>query len=212
MNDTVCIVFTKSPIPGLVKTRLAGVLGVRGAAMLAQRMLSHTLAQAQACGLGPVALYGSPHAHNEKLVQAARFAGATRHAQRGADLGARMSAALYHILASSERALLFGTDAPALDAAMLRAADVCLRREGCDFVFVPTRDGGFVLVGCTRAVRAQVGAVFAQQIWSTASVMDGMRARLRTLGLRWQELPTVTDIDSPGDLIYAPRAWLEGPP
>ena len=53
------LVFAKAPVPGRVKTRLAGVLGTRGAARLYRVLLLRTLAMATATALGPVRLGGS---------------------------------------------------------------------------------------------------------------------------------------------------------
>ncbi len=61
-----------------------------------------------------------------------------------------------------DRALLIGTDAPALDAALLRAGG----RRRCtqhDVVFVPALDGGYALVGLRQAD----AALFAGMAWST---------------------------------------------
>jgi glycosyltransferase A (GT-A) superfamily protein (DUF2064 family) len=52
-------------------------------------------------------------------------------------------------LALHSRALLMGTDAPALDAAVLRQAAAALIDH--DVVFVPALDGGYALVGQRRA-------------------------------------------------------------
>lgn len=199
---TAVIVFAKAPLPGLAKTRLIPALGADGAAALAARMLRHTLAQAAAAGLGPVELCAMPDASHPLLQAAATARGATLAAQGPGDLGERMHRALARHLAGPGPALLIGTDAPALDAAMLRQAARALTDH--DAVFVPALDGGYALVGLRRAD----ARCFAGMTWSHARVMADTRQRLRAAGLRWAELAPVADIDEPADLAHLPPGWL----
>lgn len=195
------IVFAKAPVAGLAKTRLAPVLGAAGAAALAARMLRHTLAEAVASGLGPVELCAAPDATHPALQAAAAACGATLAEQGEGDLGQRMHRALARCLLRHEGALLVGTDAPALDAAMLRQAADALQQH--ELVFVPALDGGYALVGQRRADPRW----FFDMAWSHASVMADTRARLRAAGAQWAELPPVADIDEPADLRHLPPAW-----
>lgn len=200
------IVFAKAPIAGWAKTRLAPALGPEGAASLAARMLQHTLVQAVEAGVGPVELCGAPDGGHPALVSAAAACGAARTAQGSGDLGLRMHRALARTLMQHGRALVIGTDAPALDAAMLREAATRLLDH--DAVYVPALDGGYALVGLRRAD----ARLFTGLTWSTATVMEETRHRLRAAGLRWAELPPVADIDEPPDLVHLPAAWREGLP
>jgi len=199
--STAVIVFAKAPVPGLAKTRLMPALGVEGAAALAARMLRHTVGQAVAAGLGPVELCVTPDEGHPLLRAAAAACGATLAAQGPGDLGERMHRALARHLARPGRALLIGTDAPALDAAALRQAAQAL--AGHDAVFVPALDGGYALVGLRRAE----ARCFAGMTWSHARVMADTRVRLRRAGLRWAELAPVADIDEPADLQHLPPGW-----
>lgn len=113
-----------------------------------------------------------------------------------------MARALGRAVATDRCALLIGTDAPALGAAMLRAAAGALATH--DAVFVLAFDGGYALVGVGRAA----DALFDGIAWSTPHVMVATRARLRALGWRHAELPPVADVDEPADLAHLPPAWL----
>ncbi len=202
--STAIIVFAKAPVAGLAKTRLVPALGPAGAAALAARMLRHALAQAVAADLGPVELCAAPDAGHPALQAAAAEAGAALAGQGGGDLGRRMHRALARHLARHERVLLIGTDAPALDAALLRQAAQALLEH--DAVFVPALDGGYALVGQRRADARW----FTGMRWSHARVMHDTRERLRQAGVRWHELAPVADIDEPGDLAHLPPGWLDG--
>ncbi len=205
---TAVIVFAKAPVAGYAKTRLAPALGAQGAAALAALMLRHSLRQAAAAGIGPVELCGTPDATHPALAQAAAKWGATLTEQGTGDLGERMHRALARSLQRHERALLMGTDAPALDANMLRKAAQQLFAH--DMVFVPTLDGGYVLIGQRRADPSW----FSGMPWSTAGVMAETRRRLSAAQLHWAELEPVADIDEPADLGHLPADWrseLAGP-
>lgn len=208
------IVFAKAPVPGQVKTRLAPALGAEGAAALAARMLQHALAQALAAGVGPVELCAAPDTAHPTLQAAARACGATLAAQGAGDLGERMHRAFVRHLGRGRGpgggrprgALLIGTDAPALDAAVLHAAAAALAAH--DAVFVPALDGGYALVGLAAHAPERL---FAGIAWSTPQVMATTLERAAELGLRTALLAPLPDIDEPADLIHLPAHWREAP-
>jgi uncharacterized protein len=148
LGDTALIVFAKAPEAGRAKTRLIPALGAEGAAALAARLLDHALQQAAEAGLAALELCVAPDATHPLLLAAASRHGAALTLQGEGDLGARMQRALSRRLALHERVLLIGTDAPSLDARVLRAAAAAL--DGHDAVFVPALDGGYALVGLAR--------------------------------------------------------------
>jgi rSAM/selenodomain-associated transferase 1 len=119
------------------------------------------------------------------------------------DLGARMAAAFEQTGAEDPRTpvLLMGTDAPMLDAALLRQAAAALRTSPA--VFVPALDGGYALVG----LRAPAPTLFSGMVWSTSQVMADTRERLAAAGLAHTELPAVADVDEPADLVHLPAGW-----
>jgi rSAM/selenodomain-associated transferase 1 len=201
--NTDLIVFAKAPVAGLVKTRLQPALGAAGAAALAERLLEHAIAVGIAAAFAEVELCASPDASHPTFLRLARRHPDLHLSMQGeGDLGARMHRALARRLPRCERVLLIGTDAPALDAAMLHAAAQALADH--DAVFVPALDGGYALVGLARP-RPEL---FAGIAWSTPVVMEQTRERARAAGLRWLELPPVPDIDEPADLVHVPAGWL----
>lgn len=192
----------KAPVAGLAKTRLIPALGAEGAAALAARMLAHAVREALAARIGPVAMCGAPDVSHPAFTTLAKDPHLSLHPQGEGDLGARMLRALERALASHARAVLIGTDAPELDAAVLRAAADALSTH--DAVFAPAHDGGYALIGLRRAEPR----LFDAMPWSTAQVMAITRDRLREGGLRWHELPPLHDIDEPADLVHlAGRGW-----
>lgn len=196
------IVFAKAPVPGYAKTRLAGVLGDEGAARLASRMLHHTLEAARQAALGPIELCCAPDTTHPQFVLAQQQPGVTLAGQGSGDLGGRMQRAILRGLASHRAVVLIGTDAPGLDAGVLRQASTALEHH--DAVAAPASDGGYVLIGLARPAPG----LFTGVAWSTADVMAQTRTRAAALGLDLCELPTMHDVDEPEDLVYVPRGWL----
>jgi uncharacterized protein len=201
--STAIIVFAKAPVAGLAKTRLAPALGAEGAAALAQRMLLHALTQAVGADIGPVELCAAPDSTHPALRQAAAAHGAGLTEQGEGDLGMRMHRALTRNLMCHDSALLIGTDAPSLNAKVLRDAAQSLRDH--ELVFVPALDGGYALVG----LRCADPRWFCGMTWSHARVMEATRERLRAAGVRWAELAAVADVDEPADLMHLPAGWLD---
>lgn len=195
-------VLAKAPVPGQAKTRLIPALGPEGAAALAERLLDHALGQALAAGFDTVELCVTPDADHPAVQRQAARPGLRLSLQGGGDLGARMARALDRALAGGAAgALLIGTDAPALDAARLRAAAQALAQA--DAVAVPAHDGGYALIG----LRRPAPALFEGMAWSTAGVMAATRARAAAAGLRLAELAPLHDIDEPADLVHLPPGW-----
>jgi rSAM/selenodomain-associated transferase 2/rSAM/selenodomain-associated transferase 1 len=190
-------IFAKDPLPGRVKTRLAAAVGTEEAAAHYVRLVERTLATAVATRASGVVdrveLWGAPDVAAPAFTAwGARF-GVELKAQTGDDLGAKMRHATSSVLEEGSRALLIGTDCPALDVAYLSQAAAALDEH--DAVFGPAEDGGYVLVGLARAIDA-----FSGIPWSSADTMAATRAALDAQHVRWHELPTLWDVDAPADL------------
>lgn len=193
-DGTAVIIFARAPHPGAVKTRLIPLLGADGAAALHIRLVKRTLETARAASFHRIELHGTPDINDPFFSFCAGHFAVALAAQAGGDLGARMLAAFKAALATHPRALLLGSDCPALTARHLRQADRALR-EGADAVFVPCEDGGYALIGLQRAE----ARLFDGIAWSGENVTADTRTRLTELGWRWRELETLWDVDRPED-------------
>lgn len=200
------VIFAKAPRPGQAKTRLIPALGGEGAAQLAARLLVHTVQEALNSGLQPLELCASPAPTDPAWQSALPETLRQRlvwNDQGAGDLGERLARAAARLDAQGEAMLFIGTDCPALDAATLERAAQALMAH--DAVLIQSTDGGYVLLGLQRFHPS----VFADITWSSPVVAAQTRARLAALGLRWAELPALTDIDEPQDLSALPASWLE---
>lgn len=177
------IVFARAPRPGRTKTRLVPALGEAGAARLHAAMLEDVLATVASVPGLAVELWCP--AEDVAALPGAR-------AQRGEDLGARMTDALADALERAPRALLIGSDLPTLPAARLAEAVDAL--DAAEVVLGPSADGGFYLVGA----RGSAPPLGPGVRWSTRSALADTRARLgdRAVALvgPWY------DVDTPEDL------------
>ena len=194
--------FAKAPVPGSVKTRLAGLLGAEGAAGLHAGLVRHALATAIASGAGEVELWCTPDDKHEFFARCAADFGARLRVQSGADLGSRMAAAFDDAFARGRALVLIGSDCPALRPADLAAAAAALSDH--EVAIAPAEDGGYVLV----AMASPVPAIFAGVAWGTAAVMRQTRERLAAAGVRWKELATSWDVDRPEDYARLQREGL----
>ena len=100
---------------------------------------------------------------------------------------------MYRALRRHRRAILIGSDCPALEARDLRRAARSLC-AGYRVVLQPAEDGGYVLV----AARAAPRAMFEGVDWGTSRVMAQTAQRLA--GVRWTSLRTLWDVDRAEDL------------
>lgn len=187
-------IFAKAPVPGYAKTRLIPVLGADGAAALHATMIRRAVDTACAADLGRVILWCAPDPSHAVFGDLAFNYGVALRRQFPGGLGARMLAA-FRGQPAHRPLLLIGTDGPALRPDHLLDCARSLRR-GDDATFLPTEDGGYLLVGLRRAVPS----LFSDIAWSTPSVMPQTRLRLRRAGLRWSEPATLWDVDRPDDL------------
>jgi len=198
--DTVCPVMVFAKAPGEAKTRLIPALGAAGAGALHRRLVMHCLRAARDSRLGPVELWCAPDTSDPFFRECERWLGISLWAQGEGDLGARMQRAFESALVHAARAILIGSDIPALSAQYLRDAERALA-GGDDVVIGPAEDGGYVLVGLSRCDPE----LFRGIPWGGPKVLPETRRRIAALGWRLSELPALWDVDRPEDLERLPQ-------
>jgi rSAM/selenodomain-associated transferase 1 len=199
------LVFAKEPRPGAVKTRLCPPLTAEQAAALYACMLADVLeasaADAASLELVPF-LVVAPADACERL--AADATGWRVLPQHGPDLGARMERAAADAAALGCAPLLLrGSDSPALETAVLRAALAAVAEV--ELALSPDPDGGYSLA----ALRSAVPGLFSHPM-STARALEDTLARARALGLRSRLLPPAFDLDVAADFARLAQARREG--
>jgi rSAM/selenodomain-associated transferase 1 len=192
------MVFAKAP--GEAKTRLIPALGAAGAAALHRQLVMHCLRAATDAQLGPVELWCAPDTSDPFFRECERQLGVSLWEQGEGDLGERMQRAFESALVRAARAILVGSDIPALSARYLRDADRALVR-GNKVVIGPAEDGGYVLIGLSRCDPE----LFRDIPWGGPDVMAETRRRIAAIAWRSSELPVLWDVDQPEDLERLPE-------
>jgi uncharacterized protein len=173
------IVFTREPVAGSSKTRLAARIGARSAAALADAFTHDALAKVRELGLPLVIAASGTGAlqHNHYFRSLARRFDAALIDQEQGNLGVRMARVLTAFALTG--ALLVGTDTPSLPSSILRRAATLIRNN--QVVLGPSLDGG---------IR-----------WGGPRVLQQTIARLARLGIRPALAPAWYDVDRWGDLM-----------
>jgi len=190
------VLFARAPIPGSVKTRLAGVLSADGAARLYRAFLEDA-ARVYAGPGWSAALYADPDPRDANL--AAIFGGDWRlEVQDPGDLGRRLAAAFEAERSrGAESVLAVGSDHPALPRKSLAALFAAVEGED-DVALVPAQDGGYCAIALASGT--PTAAVFREIPWSSERTLAATVERARTAGLRVRLLAPGYDVDRPEDL------------
>lgn len=192
-------IFARRPEPGQVKTRLSPALPPELASQLYAAMLEDTLEVVRSVRVDTRTVFWAEVPAADRSPE-----GFFWHAQKGADLGARMADAFDTLLVDGAHAVVVGSDCPGLTTAPLERAFAALDRA--ELVLGPATDGGYWLVGLARPAPE----LFAGIEWSTATVFTETLARATGLGLSVETLPLMEDLDTPDDLARLVTAAAMG--
>jgi rSAM/selenodomain-associated transferase 1 len=187
----VLAVFAKTPLPGLVKTRLAPGLSPEEGAELYRCMLLDTVARARTLPVDIVIFFDGDERIFRDLLP-----GVALIRQHEGGLGERLQGAFAELSSLGYRArVVIGTDAPDLPLGFIQEA-FRLIEAGSDAVFGPAEDGGYYLV----ALGGATGGLFRDIPWSGPQVLAVSRERASEAGFTTALLPTWYDVDSFADL------------
>lgn len=191
MNARLCI-FTRVPVLGRVKSRLAAQLGQAAALRAHEALVADTLRRLAAVPGMDSELWVDDRP-NARVADWCREWRVTLRHQQGGDLGERMHRALADCLASGAWGIVVGTDCPPVDAAYVRRALHALALH--DVVFGPAEDGGFGLVGLSTPAPG----LFDGVTWGGSEALGGTLANAFRLRLRVCLLPAIWDVDELDD-------------
>ena len=208
----ILLVFARAPEAGRVKTRLAKDVGQAKALELYKRFVLNTLAVAGDWAKGrsgesvrrEVWICYTPE---DMEIAVKNWLGRefVFLAQSGLDLGDRMASAMAEAFGrGATKVVLVGTDIPDMTAARLETAFEALERT--DFVWGPSLDGGYWLVGARSPHR--LASVFRQIPWGTDQVLDRSYQRCDDAGLSRSSIAPLRDVDTLEDL-KSTRFYLE---
>lgn len=185
------VVMARQPVPGTVKTRLARRIGAAPAAALYAAFLADIAVRLAHPSWRLLWAVTPGDADLSPLVGAS----AAHLPQRGADLAARMANVFADLFdRGAGRVVMIGADAPHLGCDSIAAAFAAL--ASADVVLLPTRDGGYCLVG-----QAAPHDLFRGVDMGTPAVWAQTQARVAALRLSAATLPASFDIDEWDDLV-----------
>lgn len=107
--------------------------------------------------------------------------------------------------ARAEQVLVIGSDCPAMSAAYLDNALAKLH-AGYDAVLGPALDGGYVMLGISRAEPS----LFQEIRWGTDEVLAETSRRMNNLAWNWALAESLWDVDTPEDLARLDQIVLKG--
>lgn len=192
-NKNLLIIFTKNPVAGRVKTRLAKDIGDENALEIYKFLLDHSFKITTTLELTKQVHYSNKIPDHD-LWDEGNFA---KKLQYGEDLGIRMENAFRDGFKSGfEKIVIIGSDLYDLKTSELEDAFIALDEN--DYVIGPAEDGGYYLLGMTELN----DQIFRNKDWSTSSVFQDTLKDLKNSRIKL--LPTQNDIDVLDDIIDHP--------
>ncbi len=216
-GERAVLVMAKAPRPGLVKTRLAPMLGDDRCACLQSALITRVVAVATSVAPGATFVaFDPPDARGELAGLVPR--GVELVPQRGGYLGERLAGAVADVYVLHRGPLVVvGCDIPLLGARHLRDAFAALS-AGEGVVLGPAYDGGYYLAGMNRPEPSLFD--IAPELWGGPGVLAATLARVEASGARCHLLEELRDLDTPEDAValsterslpLALRSLLAGP-
>jgi rSAM/selenodomain-associated transferase 1 len=186
----------KAPIPGTVKTRLAPPLTLEQAAGLSRALLLDQLEHLTELEDAELYVAFAP-SDAMSLVAGMVPAGYRCFAQRGGELGERMSQVFTELRRRGHRSLIMiGSDLPPVPLDTFHLGFAQLSAGEKRVVLGPSLDGGYYLVGMNQPVPE----VFSGMTWSHDQVLAETVQRLTRLGIDFTLLPQWFDVDKVSDI------------
>ena len=194
MSQPELILFARQPVPGQAKTRLQPDYSPEKAAEIACFMIRATVELAVSAWPGDVSLYVWPGTDHLLFRQLAREFDIHLVPQLEGDLGARMLHALQEGIARRGAAAVMGCDVPHCGWDIVDQANGWLARG--KNILGPTEDGGYYLIGLQEAQ----AELFTGMPWGGSGVLELTLARAKKLGIEFDLLKKLRDIDTAADL------------
>lgn len=192
-SNELLLVFTRTPVPGKCKTRLAKIIGDVPALEVYAKLLERTMEATQDLPVAKWVLYSDDIVEDDIWDPAFYI----KKKQSGKNLGDRMANAfLDGFEAGYAHIVIIGSDLWDLNPKDIREAFEALRDK--DFVLGPASDGGYYLLG----MNVYQDDVFQDMEWGSATVCNRTLVRLGIQNTYL--LPEKNDIDTYEDLQKVP--------
>jgi len=188
MNKNLLIVFSKNPILGKVKTRLAKSIGEKKALLVYKQLIKKTI-DVLIDFEDDIAIFHTNKIAHENIWNFTKY----QKIQKGKDLGARMKNAFeWGFNIGYNKILIIGTDLWDLEKKILINSYNGL--ENNDVVFGPALDGGYYLLG----LKKMINSIFDHKSWGSENVMKNTLKKIKRKKIYF--LRKLNDIDDIEDL------------
>ena len=162
-SKNLLLIFTRNPVLGQCKTRLAATVGDKVALDIYRFLLNHTFAITNELPMQKQVYY-SNEIWEDDIWDSRSF---DKHLQSGSDLGERMANAFRKGFENGfENIIIIGSDMYDLEMSDLEVAFNALLQN--DFVIGPAEDGGYYLLGMNTLNKS----VFKNKNWGKAEVFQ----------------------------------------
>ena len=161
-KEDLLLIFTRNPVLGKCKTRLAAVIGDESALEIYKFLLARTAAITKELEVDKAVFY------SEKVIESDHWETSSynKKVQEGIDLGERMLDAFnWGFQMGYQKILIIGSDLYDLSTEDLKQAYKALDKN--DFVIGPASDGGYYLLGMKTLKKE----LFEDKAWGKASVL-----------------------------------------
>lgn len=188
-KEKLLLIFTKNPVAGKVKTRLAKDLGNEKALEIYKFLLDHSVKFTSSVNAAKQVHYSDSVSNND-IWNNEMY---SKKKQFGEDLGERMLNAFQNGFEESyERIIIIGSDMYDIDSNDIENAFREL--ENHDYVIGPAEDGGYYLFG----MKSLNSDVFKDKEWGTSSVLKDTLKDLSNEDVKLLE--TRNDVDLLDDI------------
>lgn len=192
MSESALLIFTKNPVYGNVKTRLAATVGNDKALKIYQQLIQITHSATQKIVCDKIVFYNKAIEANDIWKTSYK-----KQLQQGNDLGEKMMNAFNNVFKNGfDKVVIIGTDCPELNEQIINNAFENLNEH--DVVIGPAADGGYYLLGLKKLHRE----LFINIEWSTSTVLSATLQCCKQNNLSYFLLDELHDIDKAKDLIY----------
>lgn len=199
MTKEALLIFTKNPVPGKVKTRLAATVGNVVAFSVYKQLVKHTSVITSGLPVDKFVFY-SDEVVQEDVWNKKHY---LKQLQQGNNLGERMNNAFVLTFKKGvNKVVVIGTDCPGLDAVIIMNAFTYLDKY--NVVIGPAADGGYYLLG----MKQHHPQLFENIPWSTDIVFEETISKCVASQLDYWLLPVLNDIDKEKDLVHLKNVSL----
>lgn len=201
MKSPDLILFAKQPVAGEVKTRLQSDYAPSQVAEIAAFLIRASVQLASSSWPSQIYLCAAPGPDHALFRDLAGDFHIHLTRQVLGDLGQKMLQAMCEGIARSGAAGILGCDVPHCPWEIIEQAHEHLANG--KWVLGPAEDGGYYFIGLQQAH----ATLFEGIAWGSNRVAEATLARAQRLGIAFEMLPVLNDIDTTEDLWLAAQTF-----